>query len=618
LEDPGGTEVPPQAEARATKLPWAVAAALGLALVALGVWLWRATRPVERPLVRLDVDLGSEIALLPLGIGSHNVILSPDGTRLVYVSGDPPRLYTRRLDQSKANELPGTEEAIRPFFSPDGQWVGFFNDRNGNKLSKISVEGGAVVLLADLSGTIGGSWGADDNIIVGGVLKGLLRVPASGGAPTTILERASGAGEYVFPQVLPGGKAVLFSDRTRDANANSIEVFSFADRRNKTLVRGGYSGRYLPSGHLVYANKGTLFAIPFDVDKLETRGTAVPVLDDLAYEPGNSGVDLDFAGTGALVYRRGTAAAGIAAMATIQWVDAAGKRDPLRAKPGAYRSLRISPDGKRLLLLAAGGGRDVWVYDPQRDAMTKLPFGAGAVDSPIWSADGRYVFFTAPGKGIYWTRADGAGQPQPLTESKVSQMPSSFAPDGKRLVYFEILEKPQMWTLPLEEQGGQWKAGKPEQFLRSQFADFNPAFSPDGHWLAYVTSESPRNTEVYVRAFPPPASGQGGQWQISNSGGTAPRWSRNGRELIYQSGDQLMIVSYSVKGDTFLPEKPRVWIEKVGASGFARAWDLAPDGKRAVVLTPVGTSEGPKSDHEVTFLLNFFDELRRRAPVGSK
>ncbi|HYW42455.1 MAG TPA: protein kinase [Bryobacteraceae bacterium] len=595
-------------------VPWAVAAVLGMALVALGAWFWRATRPVERPLVRLDVDLGPDVALPSLNRGSRNVILSPDGARLVYVSGEPARLYTRRLDQSKANELPGTEEAVRPFFSPDGQWVGFFTDRGGNKLSKISVEGGAVVLVADLpAGSIGGSWGADGNIIVGGVNMGLLRVPASGGAPTTVLERPSGAGEYVFPQILPGGKAVLFSARTRDANTNSIEVFSFADRRQKTVVRGGYSGRYLPSGHLVYANKGTLFAIPFDVDRLETRGTALPVLDDVAYDPGNGGVDVDFDGTGTLVYRRGSAAAGTIGL-SIQWVDGAGKKEPLRAKPGAYRSLRLSPDGKRMSLVGVEGRSDVWVYDPERDAMTRLTFGAGTYYNPIWSPDGRYVVFSAQGGGIYWTRADGAGQPQLLTQSKNPQVPSSFTPDGKRLAYFEVLGRPQIWTLPLEDQGGQWKAGKPEQFLKSQSTDLNPEFSPDGRWLAYVSNESGRN-EVYVRAFPPPASGQGGKWQVSNGGGTVARWSRNGRELIYLAGEQVMAVTYSVNGDSFVPEKPRVWIEKLAGTS-SNSFDLAPDGKRVLVLTPPGTPEAPKTVHEVTFLLNFFDELRRRVPTG--
>jgi len=163
----------------------------------------------------------------------------------------------------------------------------------------------------------------------------------------------------------------------------------------------------------------------------------------------------------------------------------------------------------------------------------------------------------------------------------------------------------------VEEQGGQLKAGKPEQFLKSSFADRVPSFSPDGRWLAYHSNESGKN-EVYVRAFPPPSSGQGGKWQISNSGGSAPRWSRNGHELVYQSGDQIMVASYTVKGDTFVAEKPRVWIAKLGGT----QWDLAPDGKRVAVLMPVESAEAPKQEHEVVLLLNFFDELRRRVPTG--
>jgi serine/threonine-protein kinase len=297
-------------------------------------------------------------------------------------------------------------------------------------------------------------------------------------------------------------------------------------------------------------------------------------------------------------------------MRTIQSMDGAGKKEPLLAKPGTYLGFRISSDGKRLALSEAG---DAWVYDLQRDAMTRLTLG-GNNGTPVWSPDGRYVVFRDSGKGISWTRADGAGQPQPLTQSKNAQIPFSFAPDGKRLAYFEnSTGKNQIWTLPLEAQDGQLKAAKPEQFLKSQFNDAAPTFSPDGHWLAYLSDASGK-FEVYVRAFPPPASGQGGQWQISNSGGGPPRgpvWSGNGRELIYLAGDQLMAVSYSVNGDSFVAEKPRVWIDKLGGTN----WDLAPDGKRVAVVTPVAAPETPKPDHEVVLLLNFFDELRRRVPM---
>jgi serine/threonine-protein kinase len=606
------------ATAKRSIVPWVFAVAVAvLAAGAAGWALWRATRPIERPLVRMDVDLGPEVALPPIAQIPGSVILSPDGTRLLYASGNYNewQLYTRRLDQSKAKELPGTVGAILPFFSPDGQWVGFFTGINGNNLKKVSVEGGAAVPLAVVDYGAGGSWGVDGNIIVGGVItKGLARVPASGGAPAPVLDLAPGELAYGLPQILPGGKAVLFGAlRSADLNTASIEVFSFADRRRKTLVRGPTFARYLPTGHLVYANKGTLFAIPFDLARLETRGTAVPVLDDVAYSPKNGGIDMDFAGTGTLVYRRASGG-GASAMKTIQWVDGTGKKQTLLTKPGDYANVWVSPDGKRLSFVAAEGvNQSVWVYDIQRDAMTRLTSNQGPYVNPIWSPDGRFIVFGSH-QGIYWTRADGAGQPQSLTQSKNAQFPCSITPDGKRLAYFEALEKGQIWTVPLDDHGGQLKAGKPEQFLKSQFDDAFPMFSPDGHWLAYASNESGKY-EVYVRAFPPPASGQGGKWQISNSGGRAPFWSRTGRELLYEAGlanDQLMAVNYSVNGDSFVAESPRVWIEKLPGTDI----DLAPDGKRVAVITPVESKEAPKADHEVTFLFNFFDELRRRAPVG--
>jgi Tol biopolymer transport system component len=242
--------------------------------------------------------------------------------------------------------------------------------------------------------------------------------------------------------------------------------------------------------------------------------------------------------------------------------------------------------------------------------MTRLTFEGGNI-TPVWSPDGRYVVFSDFSNGIYWTRADGAGQPQPLTRSKNYQLPMSFTPDGKRLAYLEKARKRQIWTVPLEAQDGHLKAGKPEQFLKDQFDDDAAVFSPDGHWLAYA-SDATGKKEVYVRAFPPPASGQAGQWQISTASGAGGlAWSRNGRELIYSSGDQLMAVSYAVNGDSFVAEKPRVWIGKLGGT----EWDLASDGKRVAVVTPVTSAETPKPNHEVVLLLNFFDELRRRLPV---
>jgi Tol biopolymer transport system component len=297
-------------------------------------------------------------------------------------------------------------------------------------------------------------------------------------------------------------------------------------------------------------------------------------------------------------------------MMTMQWVDPTGRREPLRAKSGVYQDQSLSPDGKRAALTAGeGGDQDVWAYEPQRDAMTRLSFGGGPYENPTWSPDGRYVVFGA-GNGIVQARADSSSQPQALTQSKVTLFPSSFTPDGKRLAYNDFgAGKSQIWTVPVEDQRGQLKAGKPEQFLKSGFNDYAQAFSPDGRWLAYASDESGK-VEVYVRAFPPPSSGQGAKWQISNGGGTNARWSPNGHDLFYRSGDRIMAASYTVKGESFMAEMPRLWIAKLGGL----AWDVAPDGKRVLVLTPVESAEALKQEHEVVFLENFFDYLRQHVP----
>jgi dipeptidyl aminopeptidase/acylaminoacyl peptidase len=310
-----------------------------------------------------------------------------------------------------------------------------------------------------------------------------------------------------------------------------------------------------------------------------------------------------------------------AALATLQWLDPTGTKELLRAKHGVYLEPSLSPDGKRVALrVVEGGSSYVGVYDSQRDAMTRLTFGGEVYVNPLWSPDGQFVVFASAGNGIFQTRADGASQPQALVQSKTIQEPWSFTPDGKRLAYIEYDRRlGQLWTVPIEDQGGQLKAGKPEQFLKSNFDDEDPAFSPDGRWLAYDSDESGKY-EVYVRAFPAPSpnigqGAQGGKWQISNSGGQLPRWSRTGHQLLYQSGDQIMAVRYAVKGDTFVAEKPRVWIAKLGVGARdSWIWDLSPDGRRVLVVTPVESSEAPKQEHEIVMLQDFFDELRRRVP----
>jgi Tol biopolymer transport system component len=602
------------APASTNKLLWALAAGL-VALLGVASWgWWHATRPIEQslqPLVRLDVDLGPDVSL-----GSQagaDEIISPDGTRLVYVSQG--RLFTRRLDQADATELAGTEGAFAPFFSPNGQWVAFFTT---GKLQKISVEGGSAIILCNAVNAKGGSWGEDGNIIaaLNGV-GGLSRIPSAGGPPAPVTDLQNGEATHRWPQILPGGKAVLFTVSAAAFDTANIDVVSLADRRTKTLVRGGTFGRYLPSGHLVYVNRGTLFAVPFDLDQLEVRGTAVPVLDQVGYNAAQGSAQLDFSQSGTLIYRTGGAVGG--GLLTVAWLDGAGKAQPLLAKPGAYSNPSLSPDGLRLAVgVAEGSGTDIWVYDWQRDTMTRLTFSRTA-QTPVWSPDGRYIAFrTNAGEVLSVMRSDGSGQPQPLTQNKNLQIPWSFTPDGKRLAFFEQDSGTgfDLWTEPLERDGAGLRAGKPEVFLQTQADERHPTFSPDGRWLAYSSDES-GTFQVYVRAFPD----KGGKWQISNSGGVYAMWSRNGHELFFETLDNhIMVAAYTVKGDSFVADKPRVWSEKQlgGIVNAIKNVDLAPDGKRVVALMPVETAEAQKAQNQVIFLDNFFDEVRRRTATQSK
>jgi Tol biopolymer transport system component len=248
--------------------------------------------------------------------------------------------------------------------------------------------------------------------------------------------------------------------------------------------------------------------------------------------------------------------------------------------------------------------------DLQRDTPTKLTFG-GLNVSPVWSRNGQHIVFAKVGQGIFQVRADGASQPQALMPSGIFQVPWSLSPDGKQLAYWE---RSQIWTVALEDQGGQVKAGTPAPFFKSTFNDSWPSISPDGRWLAYTSNESTKS-EVYVRTFQPSATSAGGKWQVSNNGGSFPHWSLNGHELMYQSADQVMTVSYTVSGTAFIAGKTHVWIDSLsGASRYG--WDLAPDGKRIVALVPVATAKAPPPEHVIVMLQNFADELRRRVPFG--
>jgi Tol biopolymer transport system component/predicted Ser/Thr protein kinase len=613
-------EEPPQAGSlRHSRLGWVVAAALGLALIVLGAIAWRATPSVDRPLVRLNVDLGPDAVAGQF----TTTAISPDGTRLVFPIKNPDGkqvLATRLLGETKPAALSGTENGRDPFFSPDGKWIGFFADR---KMKKISVQGGGPIVLCDARDARGGGWGEDGGIIAALNNVGVLsRVSAEGGTP----QPATKLGPiHRWPQFLPGNEAVLFtaSNSMVAFEDASIAAVSLKSGEIKILVRGGYFGRYFPTGqamgHLVYIHQGALFAIPFDPARLELRGAAVPILEDVAGDPNSGAGQFSFSGPGTFVYRTGKVSE---QNWPVSWLDSSGKTRPLIPAPGFYLQPRFSPNGQRLALSKfAHTDRDIFVYDLQRNTTTRLTVGTLAA-APVWTPDGRYIAFgiQIPPLGLGWVRADGSGEIQRLLDSRYVVNPHSFFPDGRRLAYYglDADARFKIWTVTLDMSDPERpKPGKPELFLNTQTNERNPVVSPDGQWIAYESDESGRS-EVYVRPFPIPPGGAGGKRQISTGGGTLAIWSRNSRELFFQNPEhRIMATDYQLKNDSFVVGKPRAWSDqRLQDVSSVQNYDLAPDGNRFAIIPEIKPTTEEKGNVHVTFLLNFFDELRRRAPTA--
>ena len=435
-----------------------------------------------------------------------------------------------------------------------------------------------------------------------------------------------GPGEIThrWPQFLPGSQAVLFTSSKQQGSYDdaSIEVVSLKTGQRRTIHHGGFFPRYLPTssaiGHLVYMRDASLFAVPFDPDRLALRGPLVPILEDVSNSVG-AGADFVVAGPpfgpATFVYLAGK---GLLGGWAISLLDRTGNVEALHAALGFYWTPRFSPDGKRLAFsMTSAQSEDIWVKDLDRDTPSRLSFFAGLNRWPTWSPDGNSIVFqstntTAP--GLYWIRSDGSGEPLRLSDGKLNESPYSFSPDGKHLAFTRTGNggSSDIFIAPIEGDSSHPRLGRPELFLGTPFSELYPAFSPDGRWLAYESNET-GTPEVHVRSFP----GPGGRWQVSTGGGLLPLWSREGRELLFQTFDRrVMAMGYTVEGDSFMLGKSRVWseIHLQNLNNAASNYDVAPNGKLAVMLASGATTEKPPT--HLSVLLNFSDELRRRAPPG--
>jgi serine/threonine-protein kinase len=593
-------------------LVWVVVSLLLVAITGIAVWNLRPAplQPVTRTVITLPP--GQRLPAqsdLPAPV----IAISADGSRLAYVGatqGGSTQLYLRSMDSAEVRPVPGTEGAISPFFSPDGQWLGFFQIGTGI-VRKISVNGGAATPVGTVPGPYAGiAWGSQGMVVFGTQGSGLGQIPDAGGAQVPLTRLGAGEAGHRWPDVLPGGRAVLFSlwGGGPTGQDSLIAVYSIGSGERRNFSIAGSYPHYVPSGHLVYAQNGTLMAAPFDPDRLEVTGTGVPRVESvLQFNTGVAHYRVSDRGT--LVYLSGESGG---VQRRLVWVSRNGAEQDVGAPPQAYGYPRLSPDGRRV---AVELDSQIWLYDLARETLSKLTFEGSTNQNPTWTPDGRRIAFfsnreEAP-MPMYWILADGSGGPERLSTRDPSRqsgnhVPRSWSPDGQFLAFHVPGPETQrdIWVLRMSDH-------KAEPFLRTRFVEGAPAFSPDGRWIAYISNESGR-PEIYVQPYP----GPGGKWQISTEGGSEPVWNPNGRELFYRSGSRMMAVDVTSQ-PTFAAGRPRMLFEgEYFAVQFpltSAAYDVTADGQRFLM---VKETQAPTAVTQINVVLNWFEELKRRVPVG--
>jgi len=620
LELPGQTSAR-EVRGRRVTLPLALAACLAGALAG-GITIWRfgpspQTAPPAVTHLLVDVRPAKHLAgpSREPADSSNRIALafSPDGSHLAFsaVGDDGRQLYLRALDQPQAQPLDGSEGAVNPFFSPDGQWVGFW--ANG-QLKKISISGAPTILLAETAEPVGASWGSNDAIVYGDSNSNELWQVAAGGGmpqPLTKLNRDKGEVSHRLPHVLPGGDAVLFTVRHLNMSgwdSARVAVHSLTTGEQKVLIDGGADARYVPTGHLVFARMGTVFAAPFDLERLEVTGGSVPVVPRVA-QAVNARVQHNDTGaaqfavseSGSLAYLPGGFFPD--QQLTFVWVDRRGTAEPLPISPRAYRLPRLSADDRRVLFWTHGLERIVWIYDLSRGTFHRLTFDDQS-SRPIWSPDERWIVYssaTAGPENLFRRRADGSGEPERLTTNQDAQEALSWSSDGHHVAFTQQTGisdlNEDIWILELN-------TGQARPFVQTPAAEDQPAFSPDGRWLAYVSNESGRD-EVYVQPFP----GPGPELPISSEGGTEPVWAKTGHEVFYRNGNKMLTVKIATEPQ-FSTARPEVLFEGPYAVAAGPNYDVTRDGQRFLMLREIERQPAPPPT-TLHVVLNWFGELKR-------
>jgi serine/threonine-protein kinase len=517
---------------------------------------------------------------------------------LAYVAqiGTHRELFVRRFDEPEPRSITGSDGARAPFFSPDGRFVGFWAK---GQLRGASVDGGALWPIADISAVRGASWGPHDTIVFADFDSGLWRVKTRGGTPERLTQVSESQGElyHAWPQVLPGGRRVLYTVYARDGlHLASVRVRGGAQT---TLFPVGAGTSYVGTGHLVYADQGFLVALRFDPGRLELRGSPVPVFAGV-YTSSQGSAYFAAASSGMLAYVPDPA---LSAARTLVWVDRKGATTPIAAG-AAYEFPRLSPDGRAVAYTVHTdkSRHEVWVHDLQSSAARALAAEVNSLQ-PTWSPDGRELVFTS-GSGaavdLHTISADGSGPATPLLVRDREQVVGSWSRDGTVLAFSEFhpTDGPDLWALP--------SSGEPWPILASPASESAPVISPDGEWLAYVSDVSGRD-EVYVRPFPDPGEGQA----LSTNGGREPVWASDGRELFYRNGTRMLAVRVET-GAELRAWKPVVLFEReleASPSVHAANFDVAHDGQRFVMVEP---REAGRYATDIRIVTNWTGQLEQR------